>query len=250
MKRFILLCFVFPALIAGPCGMQAEAATLSPEAIQQAVQTQVMQDLKSQLPPAVWKTAQIQVQIPSLKSGRVLPDIPEGASIRLHVQTTLPTAYSDSFVARVQVEGNQQKRAEFGLPVRIQAVCPVWVVQSPVSAGHRIQAGDLTVNTMDVSRQLPYVILPGTALPEKVARMTLVPGSILETRKLSTPPDVRYNEPVQMVMQGAAGMVISVPGVALENGFVGDTIRVRQDRFQRKYYTGKIIEQHQVLIEL
>jgi flagella basal body P-ring formation protein FlgA len=159
-------------------------------------------------------------------------------------------AWSDRGIVRVRLEDDAGHSRELGVPVAIRIQKPVWVVRQPVSANAPLRAIDFTRAVRDVSLTYETAIGAEKPLNAYVARVNLNPGETLDIRKIAIPPDVRYNDDIRILFRHDNGMTLSLPGVALANGRIGQTIRVRQNLYRRQYYNARVIDRNQVLVEM
>jgi flagellar basal body P-ring formation protein FlgA len=139
---------------------------------------------------------------------------------------------------------------DVGVPVKISIKKPVWVVKNIVNANEPLKMSNFSLQIRDVSHGYSYLVGQERNLSTYVARVSMRPGEILDARKIVIPPDVTYNDAIRILISSSNGMTISVPGIALANGRIGETIRVRQSVFQNKYYSAKVIDKNQVLVEM
>lgn len=178
------------------------------------------------------------------------PESTTAKDITIEATSRFGDIYSDRGVVQVMISDQQDSRRSIGVPVQISVSKPVWVVKNPINANEPIRPSDLTLKVKDVSQCYSHAVGEERNLREYIARVNLRPGDILDTRKMVIPPDVTYNSEVRILLSNGEGMLVTVPGIAMANGRIGEVIRVRQAVFQRKYYSAKIIDKNQVLVEI
>lgn len=159
-------------------------------------------------------------------------------------------AWSDRGIVRIRLEDNDGHSRELGVPIVIRIRKPVWVVRQAISANMPLRASDFTQAIRDVSQSYAYTVGVEQGLGAYIARVNLSPGEMLDARKIAIPPDVRYNDDIRILLKNDNGMTLSLPGVALADGRIGQTIRVRQSLYRRQYYNARIIDKNQVLVEM
>lgn len=192
----------------------------------------------------------------SITVGRVpsapfnFPETTKAEEITIDTTSRFGDIYSDRGVVQVSITDKQDNHRNIGVPVQVSVKKPVWIVKNPINANEPLRPSDLTLKLKDVSQCYSYAVGEERNLPQYIARVNLRPGDILDSRKMVIPPDVTYNSEVRIFMSNGDGMTVTVPGIALSNGRIGETIRVRQAVFQRKYYSAKIIDKNQVLVEI
>lgn len=227
----------------------SHAVSVSENQIKVKVATHVQEKLASLL------SASDQHQV-SINVGRVpsapfnFPEVTQAGDIAISVTSRFGDIYSDRGVVQVSITDKQDNRRSIGVPVQVSVKKPVWVVKNPISANEPLRASDLTLTLKDVSQCYNYAVGEERNLRQYIARVNMRPGDVLDSRKMVIPPDVTYNSAVRILMSNGDGMTVTVPGIALSSGRIGETIRVRQAVFQRKYYSAKIVDKNQVLVEI
>ena len=227
----------------------APAAEIAPNQIQQRVVAHVQEKLQDVMNKA--DLPYITIEVMNLPQQPLsFPQAKSANDIKITSVSSLGEMYSERSIVRVRLETPDGLSREIGLPVHITVKKPVWVVKNFILAQKPLRPSDFTLQAKDVSYLYRYSVGEETKLTDYVARINLQPGEVLDTRKILVPPDVSYNDEVRIFITSSSGMTLSVPGVALANGRIGDTIRVRQSIFQQKHYTAKIIDKNRVLVEI
>jgi flagella basal body P-ring formation protein FlgA len=188
----------------------------------------------------------IQLPAPSLH----FPDVPNANEIQLKADSSIGDIYSERAVIRVTMTPPTGNAREVGIPIQISIKKPVWVVKNVINANEPLSLNNFSLQVRDVSHNYLYAVGQERNLDSYVARLNLRPGEILDARKIVIPPDINYNDDVRILISSNNGMTITVPGVALANGRIGEVIRVRQSVFRQKYYSAKIIDKNEVLVEM
>jgi flagella basal body P-ring formation protein FlgA len=225
------------------------AVELSQAQIQQKVVAHVQEKLQNQISKAdqAFITVEVMnVPYPPLN----FPQVKDVRDIKITPESSLGEMYSERTIVRVHMETPDGANRDMGVPVHITVKKPVWVVKNAISAQQLLRTSDFTLQTKDVSYIYRYAAGQETSLGDYISRINLQPGEVLDTRKILIPPDVTYNSEVRILISGNNGMTLTVPGVALANGRIGETIRVRQSVYQNKYYSAKVINKNQVLVEI
>ncbi len=216
------------------------------------IKDQVTAHVKEQLGTMVSKADQpyVSVVIPQVPTAPFdFPEATKLSDVKITVTSRLGATYSDRGIVQVSLKDAHHHR-EIGVPVLISVKKPVWVTKNVINANEPLRAADFSLETKDVSHSYTYAVGADRDLGTYIARVNLRPGEILDARKMVIPPDVTYNNEVRILISNGNGMTVTVPGIALANGRVGETIRVRQAVYQRKYYSARIIDRNQVLVEL
>lgn len=99
------------------------------------------------------------------------------------------------------------------------------VVGQHMRAGDVIREEDIVYRQMDISRLPGTLILDKKQLVGREAARSLVQGVPIRSDHVRTPPATRRGSDVTLRFQ-ARGLILETTGRALEDGKVGDTIRV------------------------
>ncbi len=134
------------------------------------------------------------------------------------------------------------------VPTRVKLVRPVVVTARPLARGQRLDRDDLTLEPRDVSD----VGADAVASPEQVLGYVVtrpVPaGRTLSGAVLQAPVLVERGRRVRMAVEGS-GINITMSGLALESGAVGETVRVRNPASGR-VVEGVVVGAGQVRLQL
>jgi flagella basal body P-ring formation protein FlgA len=227
----------------------SQAATVTEAQIQQVVTAHVQQTLSNVI--AKEDQSNVSVNIIQLPLASLnFPEVKNAKDIQLKAESSLGEMYSERAVVRLTMTLPSGSQREVGVPVQISIKKPVWVVKNVINANEPLTLNNFSLEVRDVSHNYSYAVGQERNLSNYVARLNLRPGEILDARKIVIPPDVSYNDEVRIFISSGNGMTISVPGIALANGRIGEMIRVRQSVFQQKYYSAKVIDKNQVLVEM
>ncbi len=171
----------------------------------------------------------------------------------LETESILGERFSSQCVVRVTLKDENEHRRFVGVPVRIKLMRNVRVVKSTINAGQQLKEHQFRIEKHDVSRRLSTSnSIPSTkeSIRGYQARLTMNSGTVLESRKMVLPPDVKQNSDVAIILSNGKGMDVSVMGVSLGAGRIGETVRVRYKHRKQKYFTAEIIEKNKVLIRI
>ena len=237
------------ALLCGNLWGASQAAQVTEALIRDKVTAHVQDKIQTLVSPEDRKYVSVQVmKVPSAPFD--FPTAKTAQDVKISTESPLGSMYSERSVVRVQMNAVDGGSREIGVPVQIVIQKPVWVVKSPINANEPISPMNLSLQTRDVSHGYGFAVGQERNLNTYVARVSMRPGEILDARKLVIPPDVTCNDTVQILITNDNGMTITVPGIALSNGKIGEMIRVRQSVYERKYYSAKVIDKNQVQVEI
>ena len=126
----------------------------------------------------------------------------------------------------VGVRCNDGKAWKLYIPTRVRLMQPVVVANRALSRGQRLEAQDLRIEHRDVGDlRRPAVRDPAQVLGYRVDR-PIPPGRVVDAAMLSAPVLVERGRRVRLAVR-TQGMDISMSGQAMEDGALGDTVKVR-----------------------
>lgn len=217
------------------------------------VRQKVTEFVKAQLAQLVSSADQpyIHIEISQVPAAPfAFPQLTEEKALKLLVSSHMGSLYSERGVVQVSFFNGDTRLREVGVPFQVHIEKPVWVATHLVQANQPLRLSDFELKTRDVSHSYQYSVGSEINLTDYIARTNLQPGDALDSRKILLPPDVSCNNEVRILISNGEGMTLTVPGIALSNGRVGETIRVRQALYTRKYYSARVIDKNRVLVEL
>lgn len=114
------------------------------------------------------------------------------------------------------------------------------VVTQNMRAGELIRESDVTYRRVDISRLHGTLILDKDQLIGREAARTLVQGVPLRTDYVRVPPAARRGEEVTLRF-AVRGLTLETSGRVLEDGQVGDTVRVMNNH-SNAVISGTVLE--------
>jgi flagella basal body P-ring formation protein FlgA len=225
------------------------AATITEDQIKEKVIAHVQEKLGTMVSKS--DQTNVSVTIPQVPGGPF--NFPQAETIKdVHITVTsrLGESYTERGIVQVSMQDKQNHHRDIGVPVQISVKKPVWVVKNTISARQPLRTADLMLRLKDISHCYNNAVSAETNINQYIARVNLHPGEVLDARKMVIPPDVTYNSSVRILISNGDSMTVTIPGIALSDGKIGDTIRVRQAVYQRKYYSAKIIDRNSVRVEM
>ena len=236
------------AILAGASLSVAHAVTVDPLILRD----HAVAHVKSRLADLIAREdlSRIEVSVLNIPGGAmVMKHAEKQSDLKIQADSSLGTVYSSRAIVRLNVSDGVTSR-QLGIPVSIQIKKPVWIVKNGVDAKAPLKRSDFVLESRDVSANYGYAIGTERELSDYIARVNLRPGEWLDTRKVSIPPDVTRNSDVRIIMTNGQGMTVTVAGVAIDEGRIGQTIKVRQQMNQKKTYSAKIIASHRVQVDI
>ena len=188
----------------------------------------------------------IQVQCGRIPSVPI--KVPEG-NVEIKVTSLLRDAFVQRTVVRVRIFVDGKPKRSMGVPVQLALYDDVWVATQPIHRDDAISTINVECMRRDISK------LAVTAARVNVSDLTNTrvkksfrTGDILDHRFIEKEPVVIRNSLVAIIFKSKT-ISVSIPGEAMENGQIGDCIRVRSPEF-RKQYRAKIIDRGTVLVNI
>ncbi|MEB3286482.1 MAG: flagellar basal body P-ring formation chaperone FlgA [Vampirovibrionales bacterium] len=234
---------VLPALLFSPA---FASVTINEEQIKQAVIHHVEEALSHYITSQ--EDTQVNVEITNFPRRELV--FPNATTFDLQVDSNLDRNYSERLVTRIDITTDDGQSQTLGVPVQIQVHKLVWVAKSAISAKTPLSPQDFTLESKDVGRQFAYVVGREYPLREYIARVNLMPGTILDNRKIVKPPDINRNSEVSIQFSNNNGMIISVTGTALNDGNIGEVIKVRQSIYKNRYHNARVIDKNRVQVDI
>lgn len=156
-----------------------------------------------------------------------------------------PTVVSSSMVLRCRVLADAEQAAEATFVVRASLWRDAWAARQPVPAGGVFDATMLDARRVDLLRErdvLPAAVGDNTYIFARAVGA----GRLLTWRDIARRPLVKKGDLVEV--SAAAGLlVVTMKGLAMENGARGDTVTVRNPE-SRKDFAAMVIDENRVQV--
>ena len=151
------------------------------------------------------------------------------------------------------LEGTQSNRqTTLVLPLVLQKQVMAWQVNEALPFGGalvgKVQRVSRTVSLRDLS-QLILNDLP----PSTIARTNLSKGQLITKFHVKTPPTVLMNQTVKLVVevhQSTRPIRLVLDAQAMQNGGIGDMIKVKQSGYNHKIYLGQVQTDGTVFVKM
>lgn len=187
----------------------------------------------------------VEVKVINIPLGKI--NLPEGPiSIKINSNTSNLTGRE---YKKVDIFVNSKYQRSIGVPIEIKVFQNVMVAKEPI-----VKDSTLTTKNIELKR---YNILSLTQntwdeksmSSEIIATKMYRTGEIIDRRFSKIKPDVVKNAQVTVVFKTDDEMAITVDGIALVEGSIGNFISV-QNKTYNKVYMGKVIGPNRVLVEI
>ncbi len=134
------------------------------------------------------------------------------------------------------------------VPVEIKAYDNVLVATKDILRGETLNSTNTKYEKRSVEYNSANVIAENFDFSDMTSKRTIKAGDIIDKRFLGKQTAIFRSSPVVAVFQSGA-IRLSLEVTAMENGGIGDYIKVRSKEYN-KIYQGKVISSNQVLIQI
>jgi flagella basal body P-ring formation protein FlgA len=218
--------------------LKVNAATMANSEVKSIIAKQVKENYKN------YTSAQIDVEVVALPFKDLY--VPEG-----NVSFTAKPSM-DKFMARdlekVSVYVNDQFVKSFNAPVVIKAYENVLVATGFINIGQPINSNVATAKRIEISNILDYPLRADALGKEMMAKKAFREGEVLDKRFVKLRPEVVRNATVTVVFK-SNNLSIVIDARALSDGVIGESICLMNKNYN-KVYTGKVIGENKVLVEI
>ncbi|HNW25468.1 MAG TPA: flagellar basal body P-ring formation chaperone FlgA [Candidatus Gastranaerophilaceae bacterium] len=235
MKKIINLALITILTLSA---LKTQARTFSSDEVKNEITQQVIESYKKYT-DADLKATVLAVPFKDM----ALPD----GKVRFEV-----TSNVDKFMARdlkkVNIYVNDKFVRTFNAPVDVKAYKDVLVAADFIAREKSLTRSMVQIKRMEVSYNLEYALTENMLGKDIITKKTFKEGEIIDKRFVKLRPDVQRNSEITAFFK-RDNILISVDAIALSDGMTGDYIGV-ENKSYKKIYTGKIIGENKVLIEM
>lgn len=151
-------------------------------------------------------------------------------------------------IFKVNIWSNGNTIKTFGIPVKISIFENVAIATRNISKDELISPNNIKYETREISLANDNSVNISDSLDSTLAGKPFKIGEILDKRFIKNQPDVLMYSPVSLIFTNKE-ITVSLDGIALDNGQIGEYIRVKNKTY-KKQYQGQIIEKNKVMINL
>ena len=232
----ILIIFSVLALLS-----RAEAVVLDKENLKE----QIKQSIEKQIKSNTQVNGRIQVQSITLPYGKIEIEGVKSEDVKLETKMNLKY-FNPLTIIRVNLLVNGEIKKSFTSQAKISVYDNVWIAKDFINRGEELT--DVAYEEIDVT-YISKVITDRNFNPYKyLAKKNYRTGEAINMTFIEPAPDIVKNSMVFIVFQTDT-VSVTIPGIALNKGNIGDYIKVRSKDF-RKDYQGKIINESQILVNI
>lgn len=144
------------------------------------------------------------------------------------------------FLVQIRVDGKLVRKVT--APATLDVWSDVVVSAKPLGKFQPIEADDIAVQRMNLSKAPSNAIMRSEQVIGRRASRNIAPNCILRTDMVEMPPVVKRGDVVQIIAETSL-LKIAAKGMAKQDGAVGDRIRVINLRSKRVIYAQVMDEQ-------
>lgn len=169
------------------------------------------------------------------------------------VDFIVPEIYSNSkitpnIILPIQVLEDDAERERIFVRTQIKLFADVVTAKNSLKKGSSLASGDLQLKEKNVLQFGNDYFSTTSPLLGKQTAGYVRAGSVITKRMIKTIPAIKRNHPVTIIVK-EAGLMIEAAGVALEDGSVGDLIKVKRKK-SKDVIQGKVNAPGKVEVEL
>lgn len=150
---------------------------------------------------------------------------------------------------KININVNGKYARTYYAPIETKAFKHVAVAKEVIQRDKIVPLQAVEFKRMDVVGNLENTVSLEDISKELVATKVFYPGEMITKRYTMAKPDIVKNAMVTVNFKAGSGLNIAVEGVAMMQGNIGDTIQVKNKRFN-KIYTGEVTGVNQVLVQI
>jgi flagella basal body P-ring formation protein FlgA len=186
------------------------------------------------------------LEVRLMRPWSTIPVPDEPLSIRV---LELPNAgVTPNFIVRFEIQASAQSIGTWQVPLQARVFHDIWVARTAIPRGQLLQANDWVAEKRDIL--LLRDAVGGVRMNDDSYELTenISAGAPLLSRSIKARAVVRRGKLIEAVLQDGQ-LVISVKAEALEDGVMGQTIRVRNIASRREF-RGKVENEQTIVVNL
>ncbi len=235
--KTLLISAIITAAAVIPCASQAQV--LSADQFRTIVAKQAQKDLqKYDIDESEVTVGHLPLQSFELPDGKVTVEIASGVN-----------GITAREFKKININVNGRYVRSYYAPIETKAYKYVAVAKQVIQRDKIIPLQAVEFKKMNVVGNIDNTLNQNDIAKEIVATKMFYPGDMITKRYTVAKPDVVKNAMVTVNFRTGSTLNIAVEGIALMQGNIGDTIQVKNKRFN-KIYTGEVIGINQVLVQI
>lgn len=221
-------------------GLTVEAQTVTSAQVKAQIASQLTESYKKQ-----YTDADVQVKIMATPFAEIqLPDGKVTYKITQGADKIIPRD-----IKRVDVYVNDAFVRTLNLPAQTSVYKEVLVASDYINREQAITKESTEVKRIDVSMKMDYVLTDRVLEKEMSAKKAFQKGEVIDKRFVKMRPDVARNGDVRIYFVSNGAVMITIDGTAMADGMYGDYVNVENKNY-KKVYTGKVIGENRVLVNI
>ncbi len=152
-------------------------------------------------------------------------------------------------IKRVDIYVNNAFVKTLNLPAQTSVYKDVLVASDFINREQTITNETAMVKRMDVSQRMDYVLTEKMFAKDMKAKKAFQKGEVIDKRFVKMKPDVERNSGVRIFFVSNGAVMVTIDGTAMADGMTGDYVNVENKNY-KKVYTGKVIGENQVLVNI
>lgn len=198
--------------------------------LSQKIKEQIGEDFELKIKPLSFKELEV-------KDGEISIDV----DINLKSQT-------NNKMAKVQIYSDGVKDKLFYTPVDLKIYENVYVATTTVQKDEEFSFKNIKTERKNVTACYKYVVKKEEKLNGKRAKKYFNKGDLIDSRYVETPLAVEKQN-IVLINFKTGGLDLTLDGIALEDGKIGDYIKVKNEKYN-KIYTGKVISPNKIIVNI
>lgn len=217
---------------------KVQARTFSADEVKSEIAKKVVEDA------AKYTDAQLAANVVALPFQTLI--LPDGKV--LFTETSTSNRFMARDLKKINVYVNDKLIKTFNAPVEIKAYKEVLTAKETIDREKILTKKSVEIKKMEVANMLEYALSSEMLEKEIMTKKAFREGEVIDKRFVRLKPDVQRNSEVTAYLS-VNNMMISIDATALSDGMLGEYIGVENKNY-KKIYTGKIIGENKILIEL
>ena len=231
--------FLTTALIMIVSVLSVNAQTVTSAEVKSQISKQLVNSYKKMT------TGEVEVKIPATPFASL--ELPDGKITYKIVQGGDRIVPRD--IKRVDIYVNDAFIRTMNLPAQTAVYKDVLVAADYINREQAITKDATEVKRIDVSYKADYVLTDKSLDKEMSAKKAFAKGEVIDKRFVKMKPDVARNGDVRIFFVSNGAVMITIDGISKADGMAGDYVDV-ENRNYKKVYTGKVIGENRVLVNI
>ncbi len=229
-------------IVLGVSVTACNAQTLGAEQFKTLVINQVKQDLK------IYELDEVVVNISSIPVEKF--QLPDGnVSVQVASNSQSASGMNPKEFKKVSILVDKKNAYTTFVSVEIKAYKNVIVAKETILRDKAVSPNAIEVKKMDITRNVGETFVMEDLDRGLLTKKMFYPGEVITKKFVVSRPDVIKDALVYVCFQTENNLVVTVDGIAMNQGNIGDTVQVKNKKLNR-IYTGKVVGENKVLVQI